>query len=287
MKSFAFAALVALALSAFPCYGQIMPSMVTSSARVRPTGEIEIRATYKMEPGPVPILSGDPFSLKQVFQKDQALADGTRISKQTSPVRQYKDSAGRIRVEYAFKKPNSFPDGYDLPVQIEIVDPIAGYHYILDSVHRVAHRGVVEFTPRNASPPLSQVAIPIPRNQAPAPGDSTNPQRSIETLGGKVIDGIPLEGVRTTATFPAGSNMGNDRPVAITSEVWSSPGSAMPPFRKTSDPRSGDETAASYDIVRGEPDQSLFQIPEDYLIVDEPGPFAITFTFSSDKKLIQ
>ena len=78
--------------------------------------------------------------------------------------------------------------------------------------------------------------------------------------------------------------MGNDGPVTITSEEWATPGSAMPPFRKVSDPRSGDETAASFDIVRGEPDPSLFQVPADYQIVDEPGPFAITFTFV-DKKL--
>jgi len=55
-------------------------------------------------------------------------------------------------------------------------------------------------------------------------------------------------------------------------------------FRKTSDPRSGDEIAASYDIVRSEPDPSLFQVPSDYQIVDEPGPFAITFIV---KKLLQ
>jgi hypothetical protein len=52
MKALAFIVLAALALGAFPCYGQIMPSMVTSSMRVRPNGEVEIKATYKMEPGP-------------------------------------------------------------------------------------------------------------------------------------------------------------------------------------------------------------------------------------------
>jgi len=37
--------------------------------------------------------------------------------------------------------------------------------------------------------------------------------------------------------------------------------------------------SAAYDIVRGEPDPDLFRIPGDYRIVDEPGPFAVTFVF--------
>ena len=81
--------------------------------------------------------------------------------------------------------------------------------------------------------------------------------------------------------------MGNDRPVSIVSEEWSVPGSSMPPFRKISDPRSGDETAASYDIVRGEPDPGLFQIPPDFQIVDESGPFAVTYIFSFAQKAIR
>jgi hypothetical protein len=285
MKAFALIVLVALALSAFPCYGQIMPSMVVSSMRVRPNGEVEIRATYKMEPGPVPAFVGDPFSMKQVFQKDQVLADGTTITKQTSPVREYVDSVGRFRSEYAFKKPSNLASGYDLPDQIEIIDSVLGYHYIIDTAHRVIHRGVIEVIPRKPQPP-PQNAMANPPGQRPGPGNNTLPQHSTEPLGSTAIGGVPLEGRRTTTTYPAGSSMGNDGPVTITSEAWSTPGSAMPPFRKTIDPRSGVETAASYDIVRGEPDPSLFQLPADYQIVDEPGPFAITFTFV-DKKLVK
>lgn len=283
MKTFVFIVLVVLALSSFPCYGQIIPSMVTSSMKVLPGGEIEIRATYKMEPGPIPAFLDDPFSLKRVFQKDQVLADGTKIEKETPSVLHYQDSVGRVRAEYPFRKPPNFPNQLDLPSQVEIIDSVAGYHYVLDTVHRVAHRGVIEVIPRKPSPPPPPGKAPNP----PGPGDGTQPQRSREPLGEKVLDGLPLEGERTTTTYPAGSNMGNDRPVTITSEEWTVPGSAMPPFRKTSDPRSGDETAASYDIVRGEPDPSLFQIPADYRIVDEPGPFAVTYLFSRATKLVR
>ena len=61
----------------------------------------------------------------------------------------------------------------------------------------------------------------------------------------------------------------------------------MPPLKKISDPLSGDETAVSYDIIREEPDPSLFQIPADFQIVDESGPFVITFTLSQKTKLLK
>jgi hypothetical protein len=283
MKTFVFIVLVALAISVIPCYGQIMPSMVTSSMTVRPDGGIDIRATYKMEPGPVPAFLGDPYSLKRVFQKNQVLADGTDIETQTPAVLQCKDSAGRFHAEYPFRRPYNLPRQYVLPSQIEIMDSVAGYHYILDTVHRVAHRGIIKVIPRQPSQHPITDTTTNPPIQTPGPADGTRPQRSMESLGEKVIEGLPLEGKRTTTTYPAGSSMGNDRPGTITSEEWAAPGSAMPPFRKTSDPRSGDETAASFDIVRGEPDPSLFQVPADYRIVDEPGPFAITFTFMNGK----
>jgi hypothetical protein len=61
-------------------------------------------------------------------------------------------------------------------------------------------------------------------------------------------------------------------------ETWNSPDLPFPVFRKINDPRTGEEKMAYFNIRRGEPDPRLFQIPEGYQIVDETGPFAITFT---------
>jgi hypothetical protein len=285
MRASAFPLLVLSALSAFPCYGQIIPSMVASSMKFLPGGDIEITATYKMEPGPIPAFLEDPYSLKRVFQRNQELVDGTKIENQTPPVLHYQDSKGRFRAEYPFRRPANFPNRVSLPPQVEIIDSVAGYHYVLDTVHRVAHRGVIRIVPTKPSPQQTQSAELSPPDRKA--GDRTQPQHTAEQLGNKVIEGIALEGKRTSTTFPAGSSMGNDRPVTVTAEEWSAPGSAMPPFRKISDPRFGDETAASYDIVRGEPDPSLFQIPPDYQIVDEPGPFAVTYLFSPATKILR
>lgn len=267
------------ALGVFPCYGQVVPSMVTSSMRVLPNGDIEIRATYKMKPGPIPAFLGDPFSLKRVFQKEQVLADGTKIRQQTPAVLNYQDSQGRVRAEYPFRRPANLPGGIVLPPQVEIIDSVAGYHYVLDTVHRIAHRGVIEVVARPPLPPESAHTEANPPRRVPRPAGGPNAVRSTEPLGQDTIEGVPFEGRRTVTTYPAGSRLGNDGPVSVTTEEWAAPGSSMPPFRKTSDPRSGDEVAASYDIDRGEPDPGLFLIPADYRIVDEAGPFAIIFVF--------
>jgi hypothetical protein len=280
MKTFALIALALLILSAFPCQGQVIPSMVFSSMRYRPGGELEIRATYKMEPGPIPALSGRPYSAKRLIQTDQELSDGAKISRQSPTVLYYRNSAGSLRFEWPFvRKPNNARPEWDLPVQIEIIDVELGCHYVLDTVHRVAHRGAIEINPIKEPPP-SQTATPGRLSQ---PGESARAQSSTESLGGTVIDGIALQGTRTTTTYPAGSRIGNDRPITTTSEIWDSPELGVPLFRKSSDPRSGDEKAAYFDVSLTEPDASLFQVPADYKIVDEPGPFAITFKFRLNK----
>jgi hypothetical protein len=280
MKAFIPAALSLLALGMSPCFGQIIPSMTGSSMRMNPSGEYEVRATYKLEPGPAPCFLGTPYSAQQVFQKFQILQDGTTILQDgAEPIPYYQDSAGRLRVDYPFRKPKNSPRSISFPAQIEIMDPVAGYHYILDPIHRVAHRGTMQFHPikyPRSTPATLQDSL---RKAGPAndPSGSPKPEISLESLGSRVIDGLTVEGQRMTIKYPAGS-VGNDRPITTTQESWYSPELPFPVFRKTNDPRTGEEKMAYFNIKQSEPDTGLFQVPKGYQIVDEPGPFAITFT---------
>jgi len=43
-------------------------------------------------------------------------------------------------------------------------------------------------------------------------------------------------------------------------------------YSKRSDPRMGDQTFALTNIVRSEPDPSLFMVPSDFKLIDTPGP---------------
>jgi hypothetical protein len=89
-----------------------------------------------------------------------------------------------------------------------------------------------------------------------------------------MIDGVMVEGTRTTTTYPVGA-MGNDRPIVVTRESWHSPELRLEVLMKSSDPRSGESTMRFRIINRSEPDPALFQIPPGYQLVDETGSFTI------------
>jgi hypothetical protein len=81
-----------------------------------------------------------------------------------------------------------------------------------------------------------------------------------ESLGSQVIEGVAAEGTRETRTIPAGK-IGNEKPIVITVETWTSPDLQAVVLSKRNDPRFGETVYKLTDIVRGEPDPSLFQPP--------------------------
>jgi hypothetical protein len=110
----------------------------------------------------------------------------------------------------------------------------------------------------------------------PAVGANTTdsnmrPTTKSENLGGKQVTGVYAEGTRLTVTHPVGY-FGNDRPIVRVSETWRSPELKIVVFSTDDDPRTGSRTTELTEIVRAEPDTSLFQVPEGYTIVDQyPG----------------
>ena len=92
----------------------------------------------------------------------------------------------------------------------------------------------------------------------------------IEQLGAQTIEGVPVEGTRSTRTIPAGQ-IGNERPIDIVSERWFSPELKTLVSSRQTDPRMGDTTYRLANIVRAEPDPSLFEVPSDYQIVEGQG----------------
>jgi hypothetical protein len=81
-----------------------------------------------------------------------------------------------------------------------------------------------------------------------------------EDLGTQTIEGVSAEGKRETVTIPAGQ-IGNERPIEIITETWSSPELHTIVLRKHSDPRVGETVFRLTNINRSEPDASLFQPP--------------------------
>ena len=91
-------------------------------------------------------------------------------------------------------------------------------------------------------------------------------QVSTEDLGSQTMEGVTVTGTRTTRVIPAGQ-IGNDAPISIMTEVWTSPELKTVVYSKRSDPRMGVQTFRLTNIVRAEPDATLFTVPADFKVV--------------------
>lgn len=228
-------------------------------------------------------VTGAPYTATATTETTQMLADGNRIVNKTESL-QARDSQGRTRRQETMN--NIGPLATNAPKIAFITDPVAKLNYILDLNNQTAQ--VVKI-PDAASgvpgaPVVAAMARPLAPNVPPVsmekrvivsgsnPGveqriwvDSTNDPSQIKTesLGTQVIEGVPAEGTRTTHTIPAGQ-IGNERPLEITSEVWTSPDLQMVIMSKRNDPRFGETVYQLTDIKRAEPDPSLFQVPSGF-----------------------
>ncbi|MBT9504474.1 MAG: hypothetical protein IV092_24735 [Burkholderiaceae bacterium] len=82
-------------------------------------------------------------------------------------------------------------------------------------------------------------------------------------LGSKEIDGLKVNGERTTWTIAAGK-VGNEKPILITRDVWTSPELMLTVNSRDFDPRSGEVNYRLQNLRRGEPEAALMRVPADY-----------------------
>lgn len=288
---------IAAVLCIFVCSCWAQTTMSSSSMSGSGNGAISASFGFSAPLFQAPAIVGAPYCGDQVSERRQTLADGTNIVQQGSSRRACRDSQGRTR----FEQPRLLMvrgSTLDEIRPIEITDPVAGYRYVVDPYNQVAHQsklppppvppGIRPMPSRGVAPSGAQGAArggraPMPQGMParmpdmgmPAsPADPSRPVSTSESLGVQTIDGVPVEGRRTTTTYPAGSQ-GNDRPIVVTSENWYSAELRLTVLLKTVDPRTGENIMRMDNFSRSEPDPGLFQIPPGYRIVEESGPFTI------------
>ena len=139
---------------------------------------------------------GQPYSAEQVMERVQTLADGTHITQSGQTTKLYRDSAGRTRIEHTFTPPPGAMMASPPPTIVQIVDPVAGYHYTLDSRSQTAHRTAMPSARQwfntattSANPPRPAV---LPATAAAFKADSTRPHPEVshESLGTQTIEGV-------------------------------------------------------------------------------------------------
>jgi hypothetical protein len=208
-----------------------------------------------------------PYSAIQEYSRTRTLADGTVISPKPSTMKIYRDSQGRVRREFSFCQRQGEQQG---GIWVQIEDPVSGYAYILDPGTHTAYRFAVKVQGRGTPPPKALTAAA----STPASAHGTN--ATSESLGSQTMEGVPVDGVRTTRVVPAGE-MDNDRPFDIVQETWTSPLLEVAVLAKTFDPRVGEYGWRLTNIDLSEPDPALFQPPADYTVSDSNGAVKVTY----------
>jgi len=148
----------------------------------------------------------------------QTLSDGTHLSPKPTSEKIYRDSLGRTRTERPFC--HGIADTPDAAV-IQIHNPVSRYAYILDEQNHVAHRYALEarqFTIRHAT--TAETIPPQPTLKAVVPRQNTaGPDRTGESRGAPTMEGLLIEGTKTTVIIPEGSE-DNHRPITVVNERW-------------------------------------------------------------------
>lgn len=198
-----------------------------------------------MGPGSRTPVTGAPYSAVQTTESRQILADGNQIVRQDQ-AKVYRDSQGRVRTERSGR-------GAEASAVIAIFDPVAGFVYMLRPATMTAVRNPVH--------------VPGSVESSGGPHSKWNEASDVQTedLGAQVINGFAATGTRTTRTIPAGA-IGNQQAMQIVREAWVSTDLKVPLLIKSSDPRFGSTVMQLTNIVRSEPDASLFQVPAGYTV---------------------
>ena len=100
-------------------------------------------------------------------------------------------------------------------------------------------------------------------------GDNSFAKATTEDLGSQSVQGVTATGTRTTRTIAKGQ-IGNDAPISVVTEVWTSPDLQTVVYSKRTDPRMGEQTFQLTNIARSEPDPSLFTVPAGFTVTDGP-----------------
>jgi hypothetical protein len=239
--------------------------------------------------GGAPVL-GAPYSATVTNESVQTLADGNRIVQSFSGTIA-RDSQGRTRQDAPLPTIGNLA-ATGAPHLVFLRDPVAQTSYTLNLTDKIAQKmPAPPPLPTNAGANGGPGPVVIQMQGGLGPGGPLPPgppptalfvQRSVvnddktqetsEDLGSQTMQGVVVNGVRTTRTVPAGQ-IGNDKPLQIVTEVWTSPELQTIVYSKRSDPRMGEQTFQLTNIQRSEPDPSLFTVPADFKVLDGPQNF--------------
>ncbi len=268
-----FSSVSVLGQSASPPQNAVIGGGGTFRMEAAPAGAVEIRGALMQSTDDVGTnVVGAPSSAVGTKEEVTRLLDGNRIvTRQLT--RFYRDGQGRTRVEEGQPPGLARLNGLNAFTIPRIHDPVSGEHYMLHSHNKTVHvfktvpEGVEK--PPSVTPPVAQPpSLMAMTRSSPRIGTTffmgpiSSPDEE-KTLGEKTIRGVKAVGTRLKHTLAAGS-VGNERPITVTTDYWFSPQLGVMIESVSRSPTGHEVTYRLEQIVLGEPDATLFQIPTDY-----------------------
>jgi hypothetical protein len=197
----------------------------------------------------VPPLPGAPFTAVVTTEWKRILEDGSTVTigNRRNIAR---DNSGRVFQE----RRSLFPEGdprRDVVERLEFSDPHTRTRTTCWPSSHICQ--ITGFFQDAFDPP------PVPAGRQP---DGKSFLTRVD-LGQDQVAGVEAVGTRETTTIGTGA-MGNDRPVNVVKEFWYSPKLEVNLIEKRQDPRYGTQTFTMSEVSQGEPDASLFNLPDGY-----------------------
>jgi hypothetical protein len=196
-----------------------------------------------------------PFSADTVIEDTRRLYDGSTATKSMKGAI-YRAADGRTRREQPLEMVGgvsiSGTDGKP-QMMVFINDFATRTQTFLDINNKVARTHAAG----DIAPPAGPGG-PVARNG----------ERS-ESLGSKTIEGVKVDGTRTSFQIPSGQ-FGNDKPIEVVTENWFSPELQVIVMSRHIDPIAGEHIFRLVNIKRAEPAADLFAVPTGYR-VEGPG----------------
>ena len=207
--------------------------------------------------GPQSYVTGAPYSAVEVVQTMEPLADGNSINHKSQTI-VHRDGQGRVRTEQTVTPPAS--SGKQPYTIVTILDYVAGTRYLLDSSTMTATQSPL----RIPATRTGGAAAPGGR-RGPGGGTESSPMVTRTTLNPQMVNGVLASGTHHVQTIPAGE-IGNEKAIQISRQMWISNDLKVPVQIRSSDPRFGTTVMDLTNIVTAEPSQSLFVVPPGYTV---------------------
>lgn len=166
-----------------------------------------------------------------------------------------RDSRGRIFNQYRTLLPASDTSAPQI-IQVLVYDPQTRTSTTIFTPQRLFRSGTVNRPPETQPPALldaSTTGNSIPRNEF----------TKEEDLGTRLMEGVPVHGVRETQTIPA-EKSSSGKEIVTSDEYWYLADLRINMLIKHSDPRTGTVTMTVTQVKRSEPDPALLEIPEGF-----------------------